>query len=191
MSSAIVGNKRNLPIHAKRSHDKTFDRIWKYYYLTDKQVKLSDKEEEIRRRWEFAWMMDLTLLSRFKMSKRICSKFKVSQRTAYEDIKMSRMVFSDPTQQNKEAKRSILNNILETSLRKARARGDDMAVERLAHRYSKINGLDFKEADPIEDIMKNQKPSVIIFSADPETLKKQAESLVEDIDHEELDESKA
>jgi hypothetical protein len=66
-----------------------------------------------------------------------------------------------------------------------------MAVERLAHRYSKINGLDFKEADPIEDIMKNQKPSVIIFSADPETLKKQAESLVEDIDHEELDESKA
>jgi hypothetical protein len=154
-------------------------------------VKLSDKEEEIRRRWEFAWMMDLTLLSRFKMSKRICSKFKVSQRTAYEDIKMSRMVFSDPTQQNKEAKRSILNNILETSLRKARARGDDMAVERLAHRYSKINGLDFKEADPIEDIMKNQKPSVIIFSADPETLKKQAESLVEDIDHEELDESKA
>lgn len=191
MSSVIVGDKSKLPVHAKRTADKSFDRIWKYYYLTENNVKLSEKEEEMRQRWELAWQMDCTFLSRFKIAKRIEKKFGVSVRTAYEDIKMARMLFSDPTQQNIEAKRAILNHNLEISLRKARARGDDLAVERLAHRYSKINGLDFKEADPISDFVKNQKPAKIVFDSDPEVLKKQAAELVQDIEFEEVDESEA
>ena len=191
MSSAIVGDKSNLPIHARRTKDRTFDRIWKFYYLTDKKVVLSDKEERMRNRWELAWQMDCTMLGAFKIAKRLSKKFNITIRTAYQDIKMSRMLFSDPTQQNIEAKRAILNHILENSIRKARAKGDDLAVERLAHRYSKINGLDFKEADPISELVKNQKPAKIVFSSDAETLKKQAEELIQDVDFEEVDESEA
>lgn len=191
MSNAIVGDKSKLPIHARRTKDRTFDRVWKYYYLTNKQVNLSKKEEEIRQRWEFSWMMDCSLLSKFKIAKRLMKKFDISRSQAFEDVKNSRLLFSDPTQQNKAAKIAIMSHVLERTITKAIARDDYKAAEKLILRYDKINGLSVDRENPIADFMKNQKPAAIIFSADPETLKKQADEMVKDVEHEEIDESQA
>lgn len=194
MDSAIVGDKSRLPLHQKRSKDKTFDRIWKYYYLTDKRIELSEKAEAIRQRWEMAWLMDCTLLTKHKMAKRLMKKYGISERQGFKDIVHARLLFSDPTQNNKDAKRAIMSTLLETMIRKAVARSDFKAVDKLILRYDKINGLSVEKDDGMAEYMKKQKPAVIIFNADPETLKLQAEELmkdVEDVEYKEVDEGKS
>lgn len=192
MDSAIVGDKSKLPLHQKRIKDKTFDRIWKYYYLTDKRVELSEKVEAIRQRWEMAWLMDCTLLNKYKIAKRLAKKYDITERQGFKDITNARLLFSDPTQNNKDAKRAIMSNLLETVIRKAVAKGEFKAVDKLILRYDKINGLSIEKEDGMAEFMKNKKAAVFVFSADPETLKKQAAEMIEDVkdtEYEEVDEA--
>jgi len=190
MSSAIVGDKSHLPIHQRRTRDSKFDRIWKYYYLTDKQVQLTKKEEELRKRWELAWMMDCSLLSKQKIARRISKRFDISERQGFKDVQMARLLFSDPTQNNKDAQRAIMSNLIELLIKKAVANKDFKAAEKLILRYDKINGLSAERENPVAEFMQRQKPVAIVFNSDPETLKKQAEELmqdVQDVDHVEID----
>jgi hypothetical protein len=55
--SAIISKADDLPREMKRTKDKDFDRIYKYYYKTDTRIELSKEEEEIRKRWEQAWFI--------------------------------------------------------------------------------------------------------------------------------------
>jgi len=187
MSSVIV-SKGNLPRAARRANDSIFDRIFKYYYDTKVTQDLSEQEEEIRQRWEMAWMHLGTLTSRKIIVNKIAKKFDVHFTTAYHDIKWAERLFGDPRQQNKAAKKAIISNLLEKAIRKAYKSENWKSFEKLLLRYDQYNGLN-KEDNHLEDIIKNLKPFTITFSADPETLKKQADALiadVEDIDYEDI-----
>lgn len=187
MNSAIVGNKSMLPRSANRSKDKTFDKIWKYYYLTDKKVELTPKQEQIRERWERAWLMDSSLLSKFRIARLLAKKYGITERQGFKDIKNARLLFSDPTQQNKEAQRAIMSNILEKTIRKAYIAREFKAVDKLILRYSAINGLTVEKDNAMEEFLKKQKPVAIIFGTDPQLLEQQAAELVQDVEHEEID----
>ena len=153
---------------------------------------LSEKEEAIRQRWEMAWMMDTTLLNRYKIAKRLAKKYGITTQTGFSDIRKARLLFSDPTQQNKDAQRAIMNHLLENMIRKTIAREDLKTAEKLILRYDKLNGLSVEKENPLGEFIKTQKPAMIVFNADPETLRKQAEELmkdVEDVDHEEINET--
>ena len=83
--------------------------------------------------------------------------------------------------------------LIESLIKKAVAHKDFRAAEKLILRYDKLNGLSMEKEDPIAEFMKRQKPAMIVFNTDPETLKKQAEELmrdVEDVDYEEVDDFK-
>lgn len=179
--SAIVGDKSTLPIHAKRKADTTFDRIWKYYYMIDKQVVLNEKEERIRQRWEYTWLLDCTLLNKMKIARRLQKKFGISIQLGYVDVNNARLLFSDPTRANKAAQRAIMSNLLEGQIRKAIAANDFKSVERLIGRYEKLNGLAVEQDDPMADFMKKLRPAQIVFSADEKTLKKQAAQMMADV----------
>lgn len=190
--SAIVGDKSKLPRKATRSADTTFDKIWKYYFEPNKTIKLTPKEDDIRHRWEMAWLMDSTLLIRRKIVNRMMQKFDITERQGYKDINNARLLFSDPTAQNKEARRLIMSNLLEGMIRKAVAKDDFKSAERLIMRYEKLNGLHREENHELGEYLKKQKPAVIVFSTDPEILKKQADQLIEDVkdvDFEDIKES--
>ncbi len=186
--SAIAGHKSKLPRTAKRRGDSTMDRIWKYYYVKEKNIKLSAKEEQIRQRWELAWLMDSTLLTGKKIVLRLVRKFGITERQGYFDIKNARLLFSDPSQQNKEARRLIMSNLLEGMIRKAVAQDNFKAAERLMLRYEKINGLDKDDNNEFAEMLRKQKPAQIIFSIDPEVLKKNAAKLIEDVEDVEFEE---
>lgn len=181
MINAITGSKSHLPIHLRRTKDRTFDRIWKYYYMTGNQVILTKKQEAIRERWEYAWHMDLTLLGKWKIAKRLIKKFGIGQTQAFKDVKMARMLFSDPTTKNKDAKAAIMSHLLEQMIRKAVAKQDFKAAEKLILRYDKINGLSANEENPLIEMMKKQRPVAIIFDTNPETLRKQGDEMIADV----------
>lgn len=189
MSSGIVPDKSNLPIHARRTDDSMFDRIWKYYYMTNKQVVLTEQEERIRQRMEMAWQMDCSMLSRLKIARRLMKKFDICQRQAYYDIDNARLLFSDPTVQNREAKRQVMNHILENAIKKAYIQKEYKALANLILRYDKLNGLSEATSNPMEALLKNMRPAAITFTADPEALKKQAEEMLGDVVDAEYEES--
>jgi len=188
MDSAITGDKSNLPTSLRRTDDTTFDKIFKFYNDTKVQTKLSEAEETIRQRWELAWLKRSKLMPKRMIVKRLCKKFGISERTAYDDIKSTELLFGDPEEQNKEAKRTIMSNLIEKAMRKALKYDDFKAFEKLTLRYAQYNDLN-KSDDLFAKYIKGKKPVAIVFSTDPETLKNQANELmadVEDVDFEDV-----
>lgn len=188
MDSAITGNKSHLPTSLRRKNDTTFDKIFKFYNDTLAQTKLSAAEETIRRRWELAWLKRSKLIPNRMIVKRLQKRFGISERTAYDDIKFAEILFGDPGEQNKEAKRTIVSNLIEKAMRKALKFDDLKAFEKLTLRYAQYNDLN-KPDDIFAKYVKGKKPVAIVFSTDPEALKKQADELmqgVEDIEFEDM-----
>ncbi len=191
MSSSLIEKKDNLPRAARRTTDTTFDRIWKFYFLSEVEVELSEKEEEIRQRWEFAWNQLSRFTIRHRVVKKLMEEFEVKRSTAFEDIRNCEFLFGDPTQQNKAAKKAIVSNALERAMKKCIKTDNWKAFEKLLLRYRQFNDLDKEEDDKLIEYLKKKKPAIIVFVTDADALKKQADELmqdVEDIDHEDVTE---
>jgi len=176
MDSVIV-SKTTLPRAARRASDSTFDRIFKYYYDIKVTQELHPREEEIRQRWELAWLHLGTLTPKKIIAKKIALKYGVHFTTAYHDIKFAERLFGDPGQQNKAAKKRIISNLVEKAIRKAYKAEDWKAFEKLLLRYDQYNDLN-RDENPLADFIRNRKPVQITFSADPEVLKKQSDELM-------------
>lgn len=176
--------KSNLPRSAKRVEDTTYDRIWKYYFHKDTEIALSENEEEMRERWQEAWRLRCDILTKAETVEMLVKNYNVSIRTAYYDIVNSQKLFGNPQEGNKAALKVILTEILTKALKKAYDAKSYDIVEKISGRISKINGLEDKDDNLLTEMLKNMKPHTIVFSADPETLRKQAESLMEGVDEE-------
>lgn len=168
---------------ANRVNDSTFDRLWKYYYETKTKIELKPKEEEIRLRLKNIWghLGDiLTDRKAVQAHMEWCEEegFKISERTAYEDLKYARMLFGDRTKQSKEVQRAIMSEILLDEIRRCVKAKKHMSAARLIKEYNELNDLKNHAAkDPLQ-----RRAITIVFDADEETLRKQAEELMKDIE---------
>ncbi|MFN7610040.1 MAG: hypothetical protein ACK5QX_03755 [bacterium] len=180
--SAIISKADDLPREMKRTKDKDFDRIYKYYYKADTRIELSKEEEEIRKRWEQAWF----ILCKGRSTK-ICAEilertFKISKATAYNDLKRAQMLFGDPRNDLKEAKRRIVEQQLQEGANRAYKLGDLDMYYKFLKEIGEINGLKNETTDQnLADIMKKLVPTTINIITNVDELKKAAEKLREEI----------
>lgn len=169
-----------------RKEDTLFDRIWKYYYQEKAAIVLTNQEEEIRERWEAAWQILNGFTTRAHAVKALSKKFKISKRQAYFDLQNCENLFGgNPQEANKKAKRAIVETWLIKALQKS-WRNDDMeAHAKLLIRYAKLFGLENQNDEDIADLMKKRQPTIVVFTTDPETLKKQADELMKGVSDDE------
>ena len=193
--NAIIGDRNHLPRKMKIRGENHFDHIWQYYFLEKNSVKLTEKEEFLRQKYEHAWTLLNELHTKAKVAKMMALEFNMSVSHAYVDIRMAEKLFSKANEQIKEAKRAIMSNVLLDNIKKANDDGNTKVIEKLILRYSRINGLDNDE-HPFAALIESRKPTTIVFSTDQRSLQKMARDLVADVknpkiidvEHEDLDE---
>jgi hypothetical protein len=178
----IVRKNIDKPREARKTEDTTFDRIWKFYYSKHTSIALNEKEERIRKRWEFAWKCLSSMFTKTEIANRLMKEFEgLSFRQAFVDIDNSKLLFGDPQDQVKKANKSLAVEWLIKAARKAYKNEDYGIMEKLVGRISKISGWENQD-EGFADLIKKLKPTTIIFSASEEVLKKQAEQLIADQD---------
>lgn len=127
------------------------------YYLED-DVRLSDREEEIRRRWSAAFT---AMVSDHENDREVvsmlCRSFKISENQAYRDIANARFLFGDIRRSTKEALRYMVTEWAKELFRMAREKKDFRAMEKAIERITRANNLDTEDAD-IPDPSKIQPP---------------------------------
>jgi hypothetical protein len=185
--SDIVKREQKLR-SANRIDDTTIDRIWKFYFESDTSIELTKKEEEIRTRLDYTWKLLGDILTDRQVLLKLMKQFDISERQGHTDIYQAKLLFGNPRKGVKEAQKVILSDILIKAMKKAYKSEDWKGLEKLALRYTRINGLDEKTDNNIADLIRQLVPTKIVISADPEVLKQEAAELVKDIDYEEIHE---
>jgi len=194
--SALVATKQKLPTRAaNKTKDSTFDRVYAFYH-SKSRVELKPDEHATRERWEKAWHIltsHRTIKKTVEIIERICH---VSKSTAYDDVRNAMLLFGNPVEGMKQAKRAILETALIEGAQKAWKRGDLEAHLKYMKEYKEVNGLHLQEGDGMKELLKDLKPHTIVFVASEEQLKQQADQLLKnvpaiDTDYEDLSDAEA
>jgi len=187
--NAIISHKSEAKREMRKTSDSIFDRICKYYFNQKTNVKLTAQEEAIRERWDFAWKLLANMYTRRQVTDALVQTYQVHKTVAYDDLNKCMMLFGDPRQSNKDAKRALSEEWITKGIKKAWDDQDLDAYERLIGRYNKLNKLESENDIDTEDLLANFKPHQVFIVASMEQLqaevKKLQEDLVLDIPHEE------
>lgn len=193
-SALVKSNYDQLPREAKKTNDSTFDRIYKYYHNNKTRIELSPEEDRIRERWEKAWFLLCRRRTQKQVVELIEKLFNVGKSVAYDDVRNAMQIFSNPNADMKDAKRAIAETMALEGANLCFKKGDTEGYHKFIKIYMDINGLDVEEDSKMKEMLKNLKPTTLIFVTDREILKKEADALmkgipqVEDIAHEEISE---
>jgi hypothetical protein len=186
-SALVSSNYSNLPREAKKTADSTFDRIYKYYHSNKTRIELTDEEIRIRERWEKAWLLLCRNRTQKQVVELIEKLFNVKKSVAYDDVRNAMMLFSNPQNDLKDAKRAIAETMALHGANTCMKKGDMDGYYKFLKAYQEINRLDAKEDDIVPDMMKKLKPAAIIIVSSPAELEAQAnamqQDLIEDIEH--------
>jgi hypothetical protein len=193
MSDALTRHKKGEPREMRKVSDTIFDRIYKYYFNKKTNVALNDEEEAIRDRWDFAWKLLANMYTRRQVVEALTQKYNhIHKSIAYDDVNKAMMLFGDPRNANKEAKKALAEEWITKGIKKAWDDQDLDAYERLIGRYNKLNSLEDGHSENIEELMKQLRPHQVVIVANMDELKteisKLQEDLIQDIDHEEINE---
>lgn len=192
-SSALVVHKDDQPREAVKSKDSTADRIYKYYH-SKSRIELTEEEEGIRERWEKAWF----LLCRHKTVKEVTAiiskMFNVGKSVAYDDVRNAQMLFGNPQQDMREAKKAMAETWIIRGLNKAWKDEDLDSYQKLLKQYCELNGLsDQSNDDTLAELIKKFKPTQIILNSSEQELtmaaQKLQEQITKDIEHTVVDEN--
>jgi len=181
--STPVGHSKQFNLReAKRLNDTSFDRLWRYYYDVNREVVLTEKEEQIRRRLSNVWdLLTGKILNDKKAVKAhiqwcLDNVIEISERTAYDDLKRAKQLFGDPRVNAPAFEKVRISTILLDLIEVAKDAGDLDNAQKLIRRYNAVNGLE----DDIK--IHTPRPAITInFNSDEETLKRQADELMKDV----------
>jgi hypothetical protein len=181
-SALVSSNKAKLPRELKKSKDSDFDRVYKFYHNSKTRIELTAEEESIRERWEKAWFLMCRGRTIKACADITCRLFNISQATAYDDARKAQMLFGDPRNDLKDAKRRIIEQQLQNGANKAWNKGDlDMHLKYLKE-IAEIRGLKEPDADNnLADLMKKLVPTQINILGSMEDLNALAQSMREQI----------
>ena len=189
--SALVLNKEGAPREMRKSKDSTADRIYKYYH-SKSAIELTAEEDGIRQRWEKAWF----LLCRHRTQKEVVQLiekfFNVKKSIAYDDVRNAMLLFGNPQQDMKDAKRAIAESMCLRGARKAWKDKDLELYHKFLKEYRELNGLGEETNDQaLSDLIKKFKPHSITITASMDDLQQAAQKLqeeIQDIEHKVVDE---
>lgn len=179
--TAIIQKSKKLPREARKTKDSTTDRIWKFYFKPKSNQKLTKEEETIRVRWEKAWHVLCSHRSRKEAAaiiERVCH---VSKSVAYDDVANAMMLFGDPRQNSKDAKRAIAETMVLKGLQRAWRTGNLEAYDKFLKKYQDINNLEGDDNEKLADLLGKKRPVIINFISEQSQLHKQATELMKDV----------
>lgn len=139
MSGIVVKNKKET----------TLDKIRKYYLSGQDSVVLSENQNEIRIRIYMAWNLLINYHSKEQAIKTLMNDpvIKASRAQAYRYVNDSMMVFGNPQQNQKEAKRYLIEEDLMRLQQRAIKAGDGPLELAVLKQRIKLGGFD-KDTDP-------------------------------------------
>lgn len=184
MNSLIVKKKKTTR-RAIMKDDTRLDRFYKHYFTND-VIVLTEEDQRIMERWEFAWKKIGNINTKAQVVRSLMKVYKVDRKTAYRYINSAMMLFGDPQDQLREAKRAISSEWNIKLLKKAIKAEDYKAAEKLLLRFNRLHGLDKDSENGMATIMKNLKPHTIIIQGDPKSLEAEANKLMEDVEEAEV-----
>lgn len=165
----------------RKTASDTFDRIYNNFFNPKAKTKLTPKEKEVMERWDFSWKMLAAMYTQRQVVEALVQKFGVNKSIAYDDVGKAMMLFGDPRNSNKEAKRLMAEEWLIKGIKKAWDDGDLDAYERMVARYNKLNKLEDEQNNDIADLLKHFKAVQINLVANMQDLQAEAEKLREQI----------
>lgn len=143
----------------------SLEKIHAYLNSKSGNVTLSAHDRQIMERARAAWDLRLKLFSKMEVVNRLMSNFKISQKTAFNDIDFSERLYSNPTINHKKAQRAILSNTALRRIRLAEQNGDDKTMQKWFDLLGKYNLLD--KEDPVLPDADKLKIADLITGIDP------------------------
>lgn len=180
MSEKLIKHKEGKPRRAGRTEEDTMDVLWEYYY-GKLNVELEQKQEELRQRLWAAWEKLIAPCTTSQAVNWLCKKYEVSPRTAYNYISGAKMLFGEPGESERQAKKAISESLAIKGMKKALKAEDFKAYATLLKRYNEVNDLEGADNAMIANVLKGLKAYNIIFKSDDEVLDKQIEEMRKDI----------
>lgn len=127
----------------------TYDRIITWYVKGDTYVELTEKEVELRDRWQQCWLLLCNGRTPEKVVRFMIKIYDISRSQAYMDIRQATKMFGEVIKTSKDSKRAIYegyaNKIYHLALRKDPP-DLDQANKALANMI-KLSGLDENDPD--------------------------------------------
>lgn len=180
-SALVKSNYAELPRQANKTKDSTFDRIYKYYHSDKSRIELTPDEIKIRERWEKSWLLLCRHRTRKQTADIIEKLYGVGRSVAYDDIRNSMMLFSNPQNDLKDAKRAIHEEMALRGADRCWKNGDMDGYWKFVKEYREVNNLGELEGDGMAELLKKLKPMQITIVATMQELENEAKSLQDEI----------
>lgn len=126
--------------------DSTFDRIFAWY-IDPKRYSLSEKDEEIQKRWSAAWSLLMNYHSLEQAVAVHMEEFSLSRAQAYRDLKQAVNLFGNVTKTEKEGRRYVLYEYSMKVFQLALKKGDLETAGKMIERMSKLMRLDADDTE--------------------------------------------
>lgn len=134
--------KQIVPIKPER--DSTFESIMAYH-LNPEKFPLSEKQEEIRKRWAEVLTLRLNYYSRIQVANKLMEDHSISLAQAYIDIRNSELLYGNVLKADREGTRAILFEYAHKFYQRAVQKNDLKAQAKALDLMSEFGGL--KEMD--------------------------------------------
>jgi hypothetical protein len=162
MSSKKNIVKRDSQTIQKLKNGTTYDRIYAHYIYPE-QVELTDKEEEQRERWTFAWTTLLNERTTGTVVEMMCSQYDISPAQAYRDLKSAKKLFGDVNESTKQAERNFLSELALQTFHEAAQAGNYNQMNKAIANLIKLKQLDQEDPDNYdEDSMKSHNYYMVV-----------------------------
>lgn len=138
------------PVPYKPDRDTTFEAIMAYH-LNPEKYKLSEKQEEIRKRWAEVLTLRLNYYSRIQVANKLIEDHGISLAQAYIDIRNSELLYGNVLKADREGTRAILfeyaHKFYQRSVQKNDLKAQAKALE-LMGEYGGLKDMDNPEFNP-------------------------------------------
>jgi hypothetical protein len=135
---------KKFPLKIRRG-DTTFENIMAHY-LDPLKFKLTEKQEEIRKRWSEVLTLRLNYHSRIQVANKLAEDYGISLAQAYIDIRNSELLYGNVLKADKEGTRAILYEYAHKFYQMAIREKDLKAMSKGLELMAKFGGLDDYEA---------------------------------------------
>jgi hypothetical protein len=130
--------KQIVPV--KPDRDTTFESIMAYH-LNPEKYKLSEKQEEIRKRWAEVLTLRLNYYSRIQVANKLMDDHGISLAQAYIDIRNSELLYGNVLKADREGTRAILFEYAHKYYQRAVQKNDLKAQGKALDLMAEFGGL--------------------------------------------------
>jgi hypothetical protein len=181
-SALVPANYSELPREANKTNDSTFDRIYKYYFKKQTRIELTTEEQRICDRWEKAWLLSCRHRTTKQVADLLERLYCIKKSVAYDDVRFAMMLFGNPKEDLKEAKRAIAEDGFLKGADRAWKKGNLEMHLKYMKEYAEINTLKSAgQTEEMADIIKKLKPTQIVIVSTPLELEALANKMQEEL----------